>query len=640
MLKSKWCILLLFLILGLGIYSTSLNNGFIFSDHYLIAENCLIRSSSFTPYYFLGHISQDVKGAFRPLFMLSYNLSYSFSNYNTLGYRIFNILLHALSAFFLYRILCLFFKEPDSKIALLLSIFFLVHPINLDAVVHIMARSTLLFSFFILLSFHFFLKYSLSKAKHLLYLSVVFYLAAALTKEHFVLYLPILFSYILLFGKRGLKKFICLAPYLLISISIFIYWKIMKLAVFAEAVVDIQFRTWGLNILTQLKALLLFIKLFFVPAGFSFDHQSIEALSYFDPAGWIMAFVLVIFLILFVRANNRIKFGILWGVSFYFWRFYIQLESIARERHFYLTQIGIIFVLYVLLSRVKIRKHIFNPLLLIFLIGLGLVTYLRNPLYKNELIASCDIMERYPDSEIADFQIGTYFKAEKRYSAAEERFDRLILNARNPQLKVKALLNLVQIRIDEARYEEAEEIAVKALKEFPYANDVYSLLEIIYLKTGDFGFEELIKEYPDNAKLLFYGGDYLFRKGELSRARDYLNRSHSLGLDYPGYYFLLGRISELTGESDEAIDYYKKLLLVYPFHKEGCFYLGTILAQRGLKEAVFYLRRASKIDPEFAASYYNLGLYYLGCGDRMKAAVFINKARDLGYDIPKGIEVF
>jgi len=157
MLKSKWCILLLFLILGLGIYSTSLNNGFIFSDHYLIAENCLIRSSSFTPYYFLGHISQDVKGAFRPLFMLSYNLSYSFSNYNTLGYRIFNILLHALSAFFLYRILCLFFKEPDSKIALLLSIFFLVHPINLDAVVHIMARSTLLFSFFILLSFHFFI---------------------------------------------------------------------------------------------------------------------------------------------------------------------------------------------------------------------------------------------------------------------------------------------------------------------------------------------------------------------------------------------------------------------------------------------------------------------------------------------------
>ncbi|MDP8215712.1 MAG: tetratricopeptide repeat protein [Candidatus Kaelpia imicola] len=638
MLKNRWCILLLFLILGFGLYSTSLNNGFIFSDHYLIGENCLIKSFSFTPYYFLGYISQDVKKAFRPLFMLSYNLSYSLSNYNASGYRAFNILLHVLSAFFLYRILCLFFRESNSKIALLLSIFFLVHPINLDAVVHIMARSTLLFSLFILLSFHSYLKYSLSKAKHLFYLSIVFYLFAALTKEHFVLYIPILFSYILLFDKRGLKKFTCLISYLLISISVFIYWKIMRLAVFAEAAVDIQFRTWGLNLLTQLKALLLFIKLFFVPAGFSFDHQNIEVLSYFDAAGWITVSILTASLIVFLRTDNRIKFGILWGVSFYFWRFCIQLESIARERHFYLTQIGIIFLLYIFLSRVKIRRYILNLLLVMFLIGLGLITYLRNPLYKDELIISCDIMECYPDSEIANFQIGTYFKTEKRYSAAEERFNRLILNARNPQLKAKALLSLAQIRIDEARYEEAEEIAIKTFKEFPYINDVYSLLGFLYLKSGKSGFERLIKIYPYNAKLLFYAGDYMFRKGNLDEARNYLNRSYNLGLDCPGYYFLFGRISEFEGERDEAIDYYKKLFSVYPFHREGCFYLGSLLAQKDSEEADIYLKRALKIDSSFAASYYNLGLYYLSRGNRDGAVRLIKRAESLGYGIPPEVE--
>ncbi len=640
MLKNKWCIILFFLILGFGIYSTSLNDGFIFSDHYLIGENCLIKSFSFTPYYFLGYISQDVKGAFRPLFMLSYNLSYGLSKYNASGYRIFNILLHVFSAFFLYKILCLFFKEPDSKMLLLLSIFFLVHPINLDAVVHIMARSTLLFSFFILLSFYFYLKFNLSKAKYLFYLSVIFYLAAALTKEHFVLYIPILFSYILFFDKGGVKKFFYLIPYCLISVIIFIYWKIIGLAVFAEPAVDMQFRTWGLNVLTQLKALLLFIKLFFIPTGFSFDHQNVEALSYFDLTGWIMAFALIGLVIVFLKSNNKIKFGILWVVSFYFWRFFIQLESVARERHFYLTQMGVIIILYVFLSKLKIRKYILNLIVVFSLVGFGLITYFRNPLYENEFIISCDVIERYPDSEISNFQIGAYLKAEKRFSAAEERLNKLMLNVRNPQLKVKALIGLAQIKIDQFQYEEAKKIALEILEEFPYVNDVYILLEALYFKSGKSGFENLAEAYPQNGKLLFYTGDYMFKKGDFDGARNYLNRSYSLGLDYPGYYFLLGRISEIEEDEDKAIEYYKKLLQVYPFHREGCFYLGSLLAQDGLNEAVVYLKRSLKIDPGFAASYYNLGLYYLGCGNKQEAAIFLNKAKNLGYKLPKEIEVF
>ena len=640
MLNNKWCILLLFLILGLGIYSTSLNNDFIFSDHYLIGENCLIRSFSFTPYYFLGYISQDVKKAFRPLFMLSYNLNYSLSKYNVFGYRIFNILLHILVAFFIYRILCLFFREPGSKIALLLALFFLVHPINLDAVVHIMARSTLLFGLFILLSFYYYLKFSLSKAKHFFYFSVVFYLAAALTKEHFVLYIPILFSYILLFDKRGFKKFIWLVPYILISMIVFIYWKIMDLAVFAEAAIDIQFRSQGLNILTQLKTLLLFIKLFFVPIGFSFDHQGVEVLSYFDLAGWFMAGILVVSLAVFLKASNKIKFGIVWIASFYCWRFFIQLESVARERHFYLVEIGIIFILYIFLSKVRIRKYVLKVLVSIFLIGLSLITYLRSPLYKNEFIISCDVVKHYPNSEIANFQIGTYLKTERRYFAAEERFNWLILNARNPQLKARALLNLAQIRIDKDQYKEAEKIALEILEEFPYINDVYSLLEVLYFKSGQSGFEGLVKAYPHNAKLVFYTGDYMFKRGNLEEARDYLNRAYTLGFNCPGYYFLLGRISEFEGDEVKAIEYYKKLFLIYPFHREGCFYLGSLLARDGSGEAVFYLRRSLAIDSEFAVSYYNLGLYYLGCGDKEKAAVFLNKARDLGYNIPVEVESF
>jgi len=345
-------------------------------------------------------------------------------------------------------------------------------------------------------------------------------------------------------------------------------------------------------------------------------------------------------LAVFLKASNKIKFGIVWIASFYCWRFFIQLESVARERHFYLVEIGIIFILYIFLSKVRIRKYVLKVLVSIFLIGLSLITYLRNPLYKNEFIISCDVVKNYPNSEIANFQIGTYLKTERRYFAAEERFNWLILNARNPQLKARALLNLAQIRIDKDQYKEAEKIALEILEEFPYINDVYSLLEVLYFKSGQSGFEGLVKAYPHNAKLVFYAGDYMFKRGNLEEARDYLNRAYNLGFNCPGYYFLLGRISEFEGDEVKAIEYYKKLFLMYPFHREGCFYLGSLLARDGSGEAAFYLRRSLAIDSEFAVSYYNLGLYYLGCGDKEKAAVFLNKARDLGYNIPVEVESF
>ena len=93
-------------------------------------ENPSVRSLANVPLFFtdLGTFSADVdRGMFRPLLLVSYALNHSLGEYDVLGYRLINILIHAVNACvvaWLTMLLCP--RRRDA--AFIAGLLFVAHP--------------------------------------------------------------------------------------------------------------------------------------------------------------------------------------------------------------------------------------------------------------------------------------------------------------------------------------------------------------------------------------------------------------------------------------------------------------------------------------------------------------------------------
>ncbi len=146
-------VVLLFLLLGVGLYANSLSNPFHYDDLHSVRYNPHIRRLDAVPAFFLdpGTFSGRLEGfMFRPVLLVTYALNYAIHGQQVEGYRWVNLLLHIGCTLLFYR-LCqqIGADAPASWAAALL---FLLHPLHAEPVNYISARSDLLVSFLYLLA--------------------------------------------------------------------------------------------------------------------------------------------------------------------------------------------------------------------------------------------------------------------------------------------------------------------------------------------------------------------------------------------------------------------------------------------------------------------------------------------------------
>ena len=129
-------------------------------------------------------------------------------------------------------------------------------------------------------------------------------------------------------------------------------------------------------------------------------------------------------------------------------------------------------------------------------------------------------------------------------------------------------------------------------------------------------------------------------------------------------YLNYGRILQISGQQQKAIEQYKRALIINPESTYAHFYMGTILDQKNLieealyhykqairiqknyapvrnnigvlmiktknwDEAEFQLLKAIKIQPNYIEAHYNLGIIYAKKGDQRKANMHSQLAKDL-----------
>ncbi len=183
-----------------AVYCRALNSPFVFDDSVSVIDNRSITrlwplvGDAAHPGPFNPSFQYPTSG--RPLVNLSLAINYYFGRLNPVGYRIFNLIVHLLSAVLLMMIvrrtlqLDYFggrFDRASGPLALVVALLWSIHPLNTETLVYITQRTELMVGFFYLATLYGALRYwsaaSTGGRTAWLALSTLTCLAGALCKE-------------------------------------------------------------------------------------------------------------------------------------------------------------------------------------------------------------------------------------------------------------------------------------------------------------------------------------------------------------------------------------------------------------------------------------------------------------------------
>lgn len=204
-MKSKY--IWLIIILGLLLYSRALFNGFVWDDEEQIVNNAAVHTLASIPSFFSGSTFNEggtgrLGGVYyRPVMMIVFAVLYSVSGAGAFVFHLFQILIHIASCVLLYLIFRRFFKEGT---AALLSLVYLVHPVNVESVAYIAAIQDAVYVFFILLCFYCYLTRKPGRLTTGIIAASV--MIAMLSKEVAVVFITVFLTY--LFALRDKRRFL------------------------------------------------------------------------------------------------------------------------------------------------------------------------------------------------------------------------------------------------------------------------------------------------------------------------------------------------------------------------------------------------------------------------------------------------
>ena len=258
-------VLLALLLVGGMIYGGSLDNSFHYDDEHSIVRNPHLRSLANIPAFFVDPTlfsSEPGKAMYRPALLCTYALNYALDGYDVRGYHLFNLGIHILTAWLVFWLGC---RVSGPRAGWFGALLFLVHPLAVEPVNYISSRSESLAALWYLLSLNLYLRGRLAGG-------LVAYGAGLLTKTTAIT-LPLVLLCFEIWGgnRRGVDWRLTvrrMAPYLLISLV----YLIVSQGLIQQAFGPEQVRSLTAQGLTQLKALVYYLKLLLLPFPLSVEH--------------------------------------------------------------------------------------------------------------------------------------------------------------------------------------------------------------------------------------------------------------------------------------------------------------------------------------------------------------------------------
>ncbi len=515
-LTTKKAIVFIFII-GFLIFFNGFFNGFVGDDVSQITDNINVHSISNIVTFFSG--STFYSGGrevlfgvyYKPVLSISYALIYNLFGNSTLAYHSLEIFLHIINASLLF----VFFKRLFSKnLSFILSIIFLVHPINSEVAFYVSNLQDALFFFFGFSAILILQRYNSQQA---VLFSSFLLLLSLLSKETGILFFITGLVFVFLYYK---DKFKSLTTYLSLSFVLYLVLRVHAVGLFTNTFsAPIQ----KLNLIERIfnipEMFLFYIKTFFFPLNLAVSYHwfyiTPDFLHFVLPLFIDLIFLLVLTVItsyFYKRTTHKnfilfsfFTFWFLLGLAFHLQ--IIPLDATVADRWFYFPIVGLLGMIAVLAEQFRINlKSNYVVLLIILIISLlSLRTYIRSFDWKDPLTLARHDLTVSPKAFNLESGLGASYFELGNYEQAKihaEKSIKLFPNMFNYTNLGGALFCL-------GDYKDAKKANLNALKYGQYYATYENLagLSIIYgnAKTDiNFIKNQALTRYPYDSKLWFY----------------------------------------------------------------------------------------------------------------------------------------
>ena len=585
---------------GFFLYAHILDSPAQFDDESILFTNPLIKDLP----SFLDKWQTD--NTQKALTFLTFAVNYHFSGERTFSYHCVNVLLHIMTAGFLYYLVRLLLAAPvlssslfareRSSFALFTALIFVVHPLQTQAVTYIWQRSEVLSGFFYLAAFLCYLAGRIRNRKGLIILAAVLTVVGFFAKG-LIVTLPLLvfLTEVSFFQPERFVKFYRKNWPLLL---------VLGLLVLINIRLSSKFYTFGLAtpeyLMTQSRVLWKYIGLAFFPISQNLDYDIRLSRSLLDPVTTIFSLLgltgLVVLVVRLFKQQRLIVFGILW-----FFIYLIPTSLIIREpmweHRLYISLAGfavsLVAAVFVLVPNAKTR----NNLLTMIIILLSILTLARNNLWRSPVRLMEDTVKKSPRKARPHLILGVNYLKEKQLEKAWEEL--LLAMALDPVYAGMyfhnniGLIYLEQDQVENAISHFEKAIAAKKNYSEPYINlaDIYLYRQRNYAKA-----ESLFKEslsFRESFHAYFGLGMLYFEIRDLDKAIFYLEKARRLDRNNSNVYYRLGNACYFKQDYPQAVAMYKKAVLLNPSLGEAHYNLGMIYAERReFDTADFYLEKA------------------------------------------------
>ncbi len=407
-IKENKYILLLLSAMTLLVYGeAALRNEFLplWDDAVYVMANPAVKGFAFHNIY--AAFTNFYAGNYAPIQILSYMLDYSLWGMNSSGFIFSNIILHTLNGLLLFVLLIR--SGCNRAVSFASAVFFLLHPIQVESVVWVSQRKTVLSMLFFLLSFNFYLSYRNAVEPRMAgknyILSVVCFGLAALCKSVVVIMPMVLWLYDQAYPdttniRHHLKDKIF---YLILAIIGAILAYVSQSPLEAGGRTGYYGGTLYATMLTMLPVLLAYIAKIIWPVNLSLIYY-MPIKTAIDTDVLFAAFVVALLGFVGWYLYNRKRELFAWYAFFYVGLLpvsqIVPIVTLMNDRYLYFPMIGaVVFVCLSVNYFVSQKQHIKIPIIVmgcLIAIVLSVLTYERANVWRSSFNMWSDVVKKNP----------------------------------------------------------------------------------------------------------------------------------------------------------------------------------------------------------------------------------------------------
>jgi len=455
-----------------------------------------------------------------------------------------NLLIHLLNVILVFY--AIFHLSRHGEIALVVSLFFGIHPMHVESVAWASELKDLLYTFFFLASYIFYLKYLKELNRKYYVFAVILFLVSLLSKA-MAASLPVLLILTDYFMGRKINRKVILekAPFFILAIAFGV------VAVFAQqtsgAISDMEIYSFPKRIIFACYGFVMYVIKLAIPLNLSAFYpypvkvgEAIPLIYYFYVFCCIFLFAMFIF---WLCHTKRFFFGI----GFFAITVFLVLQllpvggAIMADRYSYIPSIGIFYLAGEGINYlwVKRQKWIAIMIIGVFTILFSVKTHTRCGVWKDEMTLWNDVISQDQTIPFAYFNRGIVYMNEKQYDMGLADYNKAI--ELNPKY-FHAYNNRGVFYKNNKRNNEAINDFNLAIKLKPYNAEIYYNRGLVFMDENKniealTDFNKAIELKPDYADVYNDKGTVFFNERRFEDAKINYSKAIELNpLDSRAYY--------------------------------------------------------------------------------------------------------